>query len=55
MILGPGSVHLLGDVTEQVVSAPSPCSSSLFSGGIASRAAPEATPRPPSGHLVANR
>jgi hypothetical protein len=24
-------------------------------GGIASRAAPEATPRPPSGHLVANR
>jgi hypothetical protein len=31
--------------------------SSLFSGtrGIASRAAPEATSRPPSGHLVANR
>ena len=45
---------------------PSPCKSeccipfggsSVFSGtgGIASRAAPEATPRPPSGHLVANR
>src|ERR1035438_6618868 len=39
---------------------PSPCKSECCipfggTGGIASRAAPDATPRPPSGHLVANR